>query len=73
MEEAGECHQCIVYSRASNEPSRRLREVLKTWRRPLLGLKCKRVVVVGAFNREKALIGAFAVIVKTMLMVRLQP
>ena len=31
------CYSCLV-PRASNEPSRRLREVLQSQRRPLLGL-----------------------------------
>ena len=37
-------------------------------RRPLL----VELVLVGAFNQEKALVGTFSVIVKTSLMVRLQ-
>ena len=52
---------CVTHrplpSRASNEGSRRLREVLQSRRRPLL-------VLVRGFNQVKALVGIFSVIVK---------
>ena len=32
----------------------------------------KRIIIVGAFKQEKALVGSFSVIVKTLVMVRLQ-
>ena len=50
---------CVTHrplpSRASNEGSRRLREVLQSRRRPLL-------VLVRGFNQVKALVGIFSVI-----------